>query len=90
MPGKWLAGDRRDRDGPGRPLPESWWSAANGSPVDRARGPTIAASASRLTPSESSRLLVPPPADAPAAPAITITISLAAMSVIHSPAVTGR
>jgi hypothetical protein len=38
----------------------------------------------------SSRLLVPPPADAQAAPAIGIKTSLAAMRVIHSPTVTGR
>jgi len=33
----------------------------------------------------SRRLLVPPPADAPAALAIAIRMSFAAMSAIHSP-----
>jgi len=56
-----------------------------GEPGRAGPGPAIAASASRLTPRVSRRLLVPPPADAPAALAIAIRMSFAAMSAIHSP-----
>jgi hypothetical protein len=52
-------------------LPEPWWPAANGSLTGTARGATIAGPVRNLTPGVRSRLLVPPPADAPAGPAIT-------------------
>jgi hypothetical protein len=55
-----------------------------------ARGPTTAASARRLTPRESRRLLVPPPADAPAERATASRTILTAMRANHSPTVAFR
>ena len=54
------------------------------------RGPTTAASASRLTPSASSRPLVPAPPDAPAGAAMSERMTLAAISASHRAMVSGR
>lgn len=83
-------GDGRGLDSPGRSGPLVLSSAAKGRPVERARGPTMAASASRLAPRQSSRVLVPPPAYAPAAAAIAKTTIFVAIRATHSATVLWR